>query len=142
MANFFGKPKAPVASGSGSRSGSVNKDGTDEHETKSAHNANTPSEFERVFKPFILKKDAELASSNWFSDISHSVAHHPAREVIVLDDDPVPLAASNVEADEDIIMLDASDPPKSTNCTQLTTEGTALCFVLYLSQLLILIPFT
>lgn len=75
MANFFSKPKIPkpkpsnaVASSSG------------------------PSNFEKTFKPFVLKKDAVSAPINWFTfERQKSKGKGPANrfagDVIIVDDD-------------------------------------------------------
>ncbi|KAG1891349.1 hypothetical protein F4604DRAFT_409243 [Suillus subluteus] len=51
MANFFGKAKAPPR----------------ESPSKPVCGAsNSESDFQKTFKPFVLKKDAEMAPANWF----------------------------------------------------------------------------
>jgi hypothetical protein len=54
MANFFGRAKAPPRQ-------SPSKGGNLVCET-----SNSESEFQKTFKPFVLKKDAEIAPINWF----------------------------------------------------------------------------
>jgi hypothetical protein len=51
MANFFSKPKIPKPSAPTESSGE-------------------PSDFDKTFKPFVLKKDAVLAPINWFSTVA------------------------------------------------------------------------
>ena len=74
MANFFGKPKP-----SSSTVGSPSKGPT-------ASSSNMLSDFDRVFKPFVLKKGAELASVNWFQD-TRKLKRLADADVIVIDDD-------------------------------------------------------
>ncbi|KAI0818944.1 hypothetical protein BC629DRAFT_1579368 [Irpex lacteus] len=111
MASFFAKPKV-VASGSGSRSGSVPTANANSNNESVAATAETrkedaqESQFERVFRPFVLKKDAEMASEsgNWFRDVRRR--EREGREVIVIDDDQQPPQA---EDDGDVIMLDSNE---------------------------------
>jgi chromatin assembly factor 1 subunit A len=69
MASFFGKPKTSSTPTSPSK-GPI------------PSSSNTLSEFDRVFKPFVIKKDAELAPLNWFRDAKRRQA-----DVIVIDED-------------------------------------------------------
>jgi len=55
MTKFFSKPRAPV-------------NGSNLHHSKSAGPSKIQSDFERVFKPFVLGKDKVLAPQNWFHD--------------------------------------------------------------------------
>jgi chromatin assembly factor 1 subunit A len=73
MASFFGKPKpsSPAISPSKGTNPSA---------------SNTLPEFDRVFRPFTLKKGAELAPTNWFRDAKIKKQHANA-EVIVIDED-------------------------------------------------------
>jgi chromatin assembly factor 1 subunit A len=73
MASFFGKPKpsSPAISPFKGSNPSASK---------------TLPEFDRVFRPFTLKKDAELAPTNWFRDAKRRKQHANA-EVIVIDED-------------------------------------------------------
>jgi chromatin assembly factor 1 subunit A len=73
MANFFGKPKA---------SSSTN---TSPSKGPAASSSNMLPDFDRVFKPFVLKKDAELAPVNWFRDARKRKRQDA--EVIVIDED-------------------------------------------------------
>jgi len=54
MANFFGKAKAPPRQ-SPSKAGNL-----------ICGTSNSESEFQKTFKPFVVKKDAEMAPINWF----------------------------------------------------------------------------
>ncbi len=86
MASFFGKPKPSSTSASSSKG-----------PTPSA--TNTLSEFDRVFKPFTLKKNAELAPTNWFQDAKRRKRFADA-DVIVIDDD------CSASGDHDIEMIE------------------------------------
>lgn len=73
MANFFSKPKdftrSPLKS-----------------DAAVAGPSNVTSEFEKTFKPFVLKKDTELAPVNWFKESRRSLPKvHDG--VIIIDDD-------------------------------------------------------
>ncbi|KAI0262931.1 chromatin assembly factor 1 subunit A-domain-containing protein [Gloeopeniophorella convolvens] len=77
MANFFGKPKASPSTSTSPFKGSA----------ASSSSSNTVmSEFDRVFKPFLVKKEAELAPTNWFRDAKRRRRHANAN-VIIIDDD-------------------------------------------------------
>lgn len=54
MANFFAKPKVPTRSPS------------KETECPVAGPSTIQSDFDKFFKPFVLKKDTQLAPVNWF----------------------------------------------------------------------------
>ncbi|KAG6841668.1 hypothetical protein C0991_008306 [Blastosporella zonata] len=56
MASFFAKPKAPLRTPVKAADLGV------------AGPSNISSEFEKTFKPFVLKKDTELAPINWFQE--------------------------------------------------------------------------
>ncbi|KAF9246469.1 chromatin assembly factor 1 subunit A-domain-containing protein [Melanogaster broomeanus] len=73
----------------------------------------TESEFQRTFKPFVLKKDAELAPSNWFLESKKQASRKRSTgvthtEAIVVDDDGL------VQADLEMEML-SSEPHDSTS---------------------------
>ncbi|KAH9028140.1 chromatin assembly factor 1 subunit A-domain-containing protein [Lactarius pseudohatsudake] len=70
MANFFGKPKASSSTG------------------PAASSSNMLSEFDKAFKPFVLKKDADLAPVNWFRDARKRKRQANA-DVIVIDEDDI-----------------------------------------------------
>ncbi|KAI0340582.1 hypothetical protein BDW22DRAFT_1359974 [Trametopsis cervina] len=119
MASFFGKPKAPVASGSGSRSGSIHNDATDAEESKPKEVVSGPPEFERTFRPFTLKKDAELAPHNWFSEVKSGKGKGISTEVIVIEDDHV---SSLKREEEDVVMQDTSAASEDPDRGQMTAE--------------------
>ena len=73
MASFFGKPKASSSAVSPSKGSAPST-------------SNTLSEFDRVFRPFTLKKDAELAPINWIQDAKRAKRLADA-DVIVIDED-------------------------------------------------------
>ena len=73
MANFFGKPKTSSIATSPSKG-------------PAPSTSSTLPEFERVFRAFTLKKDAELAPLNWLQDAKRRKQHAGA-EVIVIDED-------------------------------------------------------
>ena len=83
MASFFGKPKTSTTSASSS-------------EVPPPSASATQSEFDRVFKPFTLKKDAELAPTNWFQDAKRRKQFADA-DVIVIDDDGTPSGDCDIE---------------------------------------------
>ena len=77
MVNFFGKAKHPVPDSSTTR------------DSNASAGPLVDSEFQRTFKPFVLKKDAEIAPYNWFLEHKRKgrmtgVSHE---EAIVIDDD-------------------------------------------------------
>lgn len=74
MANFFGKPKPSSSTVASPSKGSA------------ASPSNMLSDFDRVFKPFVRKKDAELAPVNWFRDARKRKRLADA-DVIVVDED-------------------------------------------------------
>ncbi|KAI0041546.1 hypothetical protein FA95DRAFT_1565278 [Auriscalpium vulgare] len=54
MVNFFGKPKASSTSVSPAKNATASS------------SSKTLSDFDKVFKPFVVKKDVEIAPTNWF----------------------------------------------------------------------------
>lgn len=91
MANFFSKPKNAAASTS--------------KRTEPA--AASQTDFDRTFKPFVVKKDATLAPVNWFKRKKENQRKpHPTPGVIVLSDDEdittpsQPVAESPMDVDE------------------------------------------
>ncbi|CAL1704192.1 unnamed protein product [Somion occarium] len=100
FANFFGKAKAKAEIAA----------------KTSASNANVPiagpsrveSEYEKTFKPFVLKKDAELAPINSFRSSRRSKTQTHAqvngKDVIVIDDD------EEQNFSEDVAMEDTNTP--------------------------------
>ncbi|KAF9227860.1 hypothetical protein BS17DRAFT_877944 [Gyrodon lividus] len=87
MINFFGKGKPSV------------------HDlpTKELNAVSGPSmvesEFQRTFKPFVAKKDADLAPYNWFLESKKRMTGVTHAEAIVVDDD------TSVQANNDVEML-------------------------------------
>jgi chromatin assembly factor 1 subunit A len=88
MASFFGKPKPSTTSASSSK-------------VPAPSGSTTLSEFDRVFKPFTLKKDVELAPTNWFQDAKRRNRFADA-DVIVIDDDG---------GDRDVEMIESEPSP-------------------------------
>lgn len=76
MASFFAKPKA---------SASTSIHGSPSKEPVAGSSTSSTSDFDRAFRPFVLKKDAELAPINWFQE-SRRQKREDA-DVIVIDDD-------------------------------------------------------
>ncbi|KAK0503100.1 chromatin assembly factor 1 subunit A-domain-containing protein [Armillaria luteobubalina] len=74
MATFFNKPKAPAPAASSSKL-----------EAQVASSSTTISDFDRVFKPFVLKKDVELAPWNRF--LQKHCPRGSLDDVIVIDSD-------------------------------------------------------
>lgn len=58
MTNFFAKPKAKTTPRALSK----------EVEESVAGPSNFQSEFEKIFKPFVLKRGSQLAPINWFQE--------------------------------------------------------------------------
>ena len=83
MSNFFAKPKAGH-SNSLLRPGLSKPQKLEENEPSSS-----TSEFERTFKPFIVRKDATMAPINYFKR---------EREVIVIDQDPPSPEAMKIDS--------------------------------------------
>ncbi|KAI0781133.1 hypothetical protein BD413DRAFT_21920 [Trametes elegans] len=103
MANFFGKTKSAA-----NPNASPSKAGPS---SEGAHGSPAPvvmqSDFERVFRPFALKKGADLAPINWFRE---SKARRQRRQttrievdVIVIEDD------EESKVDEDVEMTDVQE---------------------------------
>ncbi|KAH9854026.1 hypothetical protein C2E23DRAFT_819256 [Lenzites betulinus] len=103
MANFFGKAK-PAASSSASPSKSNT---AREGANGSPAPVTVQTDYQRAFRPFALKKDAELAPVNWFRESKRQERrrqrHRSQGDIIVLDDD------EDDNADEDVEMADAQD---------------------------------
>ncbi|KAH9171528.1 hypothetical protein EDB89DRAFT_2243493 [Lactarius sanguifluus] len=76
MANFFGKSKASSSTVASPSKGPA------------ASSSNMLSEFDRAFKPFVLKKDADLAPVNWFRD-ARKRRRQANADVIVIDEDDI-----------------------------------------------------
>ena len=103
MANFFSKTKPSAKSSS-----SVGTDGA----SGSAVPGPSQSEFEKTFKPFALKKDAELAPTNWFQSRRRRAKGQAVDDdVIILDD---------IKDDEEDIVMECVE---LTDVSQMTEEG-------------------
>ncbi|PIL23817.1 hypothetical protein GSI_13568 [Ganoderma sinense ZZ0214-1] len=106
MANFFGKAK-PTATASPSKSTAPK-----ESEFGSPAPTTSRSDFQRTFRPFVLKKEAELAPINWFRERrrrdrqKQRLASRTEGDVIVIDDDD---EEKDVEQ-EDVEMADGQEP--------------------------------
>ena len=115
-------------SASGSRHPSINNDDT---ATTSGSPKKTQqiSDFERTFRPFSLKKDAEIAPVNWFHEVrgkrrsEKGKGHRVEGDVIVIDDDD---DEERKGKDEDVEMVDLTqekDTRKELDLGQMTAEG-------------------
>ncbi|GJE86884.1 CAF1A domain-containing protein [Phanerochaete sordida] len=109
MASFFSKQKAPAASSSAALTPSGSTSSVAQEKPA------TVSEFEKTFKPFLVKKDATLAPTNWFAEVRAGRTYKGKEKedaVIVIDDDenePKKAERSNLHEDEDVQMVDASE---------------------------------
>lgn len=116
MANFFGKSKASPAGPS--KSTETSKSGV---RVKEVSRDGGPSDFDKAFKGFLVKKDAVVAPINWFREVHRGRARvdkGKARDVIVIDDDePKVVEDFRMDVDDDISIT--NDP----NLGQLTPEG-------------------
>ena len=96
FANFFGKAKPQ----------SSPKAGPSQPSAPVAGPSKIVSDYQKTFKPFILKKDADLAPTNWFrsgkrtTSVSHTRLN--GKEIIVIDDD------EPMTIHDDVIMEDAT----------------------------------
>jgi chromatin assembly factor 1 subunit A len=93
MASFFGKPKPSTTS-------------TSSPKVSAPSASTTLSEFDRIFKPFTIKKDVELAPTNWFQDAKRRKRFADA-DVIVIDDDSI------ASEDHDIEMIEHEPSPEA-----------------------------
>ncbi|KAH7924570.1 hypothetical protein BV22DRAFT_498652 [Leucogyrophana mollusca] len=106
MANFFGKAKAPERESPVKDTNAV------------AGPSFVESDFKRTFKPFVLKKDAEIAPVNWFLEVgrkrqsrhSSGISH---AEAIVVDDEIVVKSE-----DLDVHMANVMETSAATMSTQ------------------------
>ena len=109
MANFFGKART-----AGVASPSKLKTTAQDAERSSPGPVVTQSDFEKTFRPFAIKKDAELAPENWFRECRrrNQHSHRTVGNVIVIDDDEDLRQESPVHDVEmvDSRELDASKP--------------------------------
>ncbi|KAI9455565.1 hypothetical protein BJY52DRAFT_1224586 [Lactarius psammicola] len=105
MANFFGKPKPSSSTVASPSKGPA------------ASSSNMLSEFDRVFKPFVLKKDAELAPVNWFRDARKRKRLVDADVIVVDEDDDVEVL--DVEMHE----LDFNPEASPRTCPSIPTRS-------------------
>jgi hypothetical protein len=125
MANFFGKHRANSARASP----------TQESEPGGviSGSSSSLSAFEKTFKPFVVKKDAEVAPTNWFLDPKTNRLHRREgnRDIIVIDCDD---SATKKEY-LDIEMEGVQELPLN-DVGQMNTKG------LYFSKCVLLPPLT
>ena len=119
MANFFGKAK-PTATASPTKSQAVKENDAD---SPAPALAPVQSDFQRTFRPFALKKDAELAPGNWFRERRRrqKQRRHVSRtegNVIVIDDDEEE-DQTMVAEPEDVEMVDAEDSSAESELSQI-----------------------
>jgi chromatin assembly factor 1 subunit A len=110
MANFFTKPKPQVAAGSISKAGG-----------SCAGPSRAQNDFERTFKPFVLKKGSVLAPPNCFK----APKKRKGKEVATVNDSDIVITDTDdeTEKDSDVVMNDAKTPfvdvssmdPRGTN---------------------------
>ncbi|EKM55675.1 uncharacterized protein PHACADRAFT_209196 [Phanerochaete carnosa HHB-10118-sp] len=110
LATFFGKPKASAASSSALSSNASSTSAGAKEQSK------VISEFEKAFKPFLLKKDATLAPINWFAEVQAGKTFKGKEKesgVIIIDDDEdereCKAEKPRAQEDEDVQMVDASE---------------------------------
>jgi chromatin assembly factor 1 subunit A len=84
MASFFGKPKPSTTATSPSKG-----------PTPSV--SNTLPDFDRVFRPFTLKKDAELAPMNWIQDAKRRKQYADAAVIVINEDGTTDVEMSEPE---------------------------------------------
>jgi len=112
MANFFGKPKTNSARASPA------------HDSEAAAvpgSSSSQSVFEKTFKPFVVKKDAEVARPNWFLDPSTNKLHRKIagnKDDIATDDDDARVKKEII----DIKMGDIQEVP-SNDLSQMNMTG-------------------
>lgn len=106
ITNFFSKPKAPATS--------IVKVGE-----SSTGRSRPQTDFERTFKPFLLKKGSTLASLNWFREPGtrkgKGMASNSDPRTIVID------LEEGTEMDNDVVMLDTAKP--SSDIGTMTPQG-------------------
>jgi chromatin assembly factor 1 subunit A len=103
MASFFAKAKPAPSAPSPSRKAS-----------------SSTAEFDKVFKPFVLKKDAVLAPTNWFKAPKRSGPRSrstvpESAEVIVIDEED--------DSHEDIEMLDNTVDISEAELCRMSDQG-------------------
>ncbi|KAJ3554787.1 hypothetical protein NM688_g2931 [Phlebia brevispora] len=123
FANFFVKPKK-AGSSSAAGTSAINKP------KPGSSRKSEVSDFEKTFKPFRIKKTAELAPINWFSKTERRLRlkagkiqddilqHHIEGDVIVIDDDDEVRPSPQ---DEDTEMLSPTTP--NMHLGQMTADG-------------------
>lgn len=128
MASFFGKAKGSFASGSNSKQPAIAEKA--ETSTKAEGEDHKPSDFERTFRPFTLKKGAELAPVNWFRDAKagkiKQKQNQGQKTVIVIDEDDLPPPCSSPQQQEDIVMADETSLSSGLDLGQMMAEGQLL----------------
>jgi chromatin assembly factor 1 subunit A len=102
MATFFSKPKAPVPSSS--------KVGE-----SSTGSSRLQTDFERTFKPFLLKKGSTLAPLNFFKEPKRRKRNTMATAIITD-------LNAETEKDSDVVMHDA--PGSASNFNTMTAQRT------------------
>ena len=129
MASFFGKSKAPAASSSSSAA-VIAVGGTGLSPSKIV--TSSVSEFEKTFKPFLLKRGASLAPTNWFFEVRAGKTYKGKEKednVIVIDDDgdrtPKQKLQSLQDDDDDIQMVDVRGSI-GMDLGQMTAQGISL----------------
>lgn len=118
MANFFGKATAATASPSKSV---APKEGGSPRPT------NSRSDFQRTFRPFVLKKDADLAPINWFRERRQRerwqrVPSRTEGNAIVIDDEDEDKDANL----EDVEMVNTQEPESQTPQGTLRSVGSCV----------------
>ncbi|RDB24271.1 hypothetical protein Hypma_008755 [Hypsizygus marmoreus] len=118
MANFFAKSKKTPS-----------QSPSKETSTPVAGPSNVQTDFERHFKPFVLKKDSELAQINWFSDSTRRTGSSSMKldnGVIVLDEDDEPKENGDVEmksVEPDVTRMSTHDHLRSIISTLPSPAG-------------------
>ena len=124
FASFFNKSKRSASSGDNAKLKAV----LQSSEPGPSSPSKKLSDFERTFKPFSLKKGAELAPVNWFHDLGRrgvkakSARHRVEGDVIVIEDDEDDHIDSRVDESGDVEMADLTSQ-ESPHLGQMTAEG-------------------
>ena len=100
MAIFFGKAKASSTTTSPSKG-------------PTPSTLNTLSEFDRVFRPFTLKKDTELAPINWFQNAKIRKRNEDV-EIILIDEDDA--------GDHDVEMNEPEPTPNASTSGNISSR--------------------
>ena len=114
MANFFGKARIS------------NNDSPSKDMNTSAGPSCIESDFQKTFKPFVLKKDAELASLNYFANTRRSNARklHISRGNIIVIDDNEDEDESNVNN----FSLESNERDTTVDISELSPQRTYIMF--------------